>query len=318
MNVRSFLSPEILRYDQRMMSLLLCDCLKIKRWSIFFCVHIDRQENSHIQFISSGSGISTVVDLKSILTGINKFNSKKVFLIHNHPSGNLMPSKEDFRLAVNVCKCLNPLKIAVESMIINTFSREYSLFKPDNTYVTHKRVDFPVSQALKSFTVNEQDIIDSPIVSLNTSKNIFCFLQQLRFSAFPKSAMLELDNRCNVTGNYILQNGFRYADIVQKLSISGSVGRGVVFYGNQKDSNELKNIKKLAVLLKRIGVVVLDYLVCPSDHKVIKEFYESMADEGLLYEHQEKYKTGNAQILEKKNLVRLNSPRVRKKQFKIS
>lgn len=60
--------------------------------------------------LSIGSINSTYVDIKQIVNYAIKFNANGLFLIHNHPSGDMKPSKNDLSMTQQVesaCKLFN-------------------------------------------------------------------------------------------------------------------------------------------------------------------------------------------------------------------
>jgi len=76
---------------------------------------------------SKGSADRTVVSPREILREALKFGATKIIVVHNHPSGNPVPSKEDIKTSRNLRDSGKLLGIAVlDSVIIGTFDY-YSL-----------------------------------------------------------------------------------------------------------------------------------------------------------------------------------------------
>jgi DNA repair protein RadC len=274
-----------------------------------FAVHIDQDGNSHIQFLSIGGVSGTVIDTKLALAGVSKFNSKKVYLVHNHPSGTMKPSQADIQVTRRMRQGLKPMDIELEHVIVNTFRKEYIRIDQNNDITVNKRGENTFKETLTPLAITEQELLQEPFGKIKDSKGLFGVIQNFRFSAMPKTAMLLLDNQLNVLENYVLQNGIEYKDIATKIGESLR-GNRVVFYGNQNKLNEIKDIKKD---LKALDIDVLDHIVISSDNNTVQEYYESMQDNGKLFEHQKQYGTSiQFQILGKKGMRRLAAEKVNK------
>jgi len=84
-----------------------------------------------IETVSIGSLNSAIVQPREIFKAAILANSASVILVHNHPSGDLEPSKEDLKSTKKLQEAGNLLNIPViDHLIIN--SREYLSFKNKN------------------------------------------------------------------------------------------------------------------------------------------------------------------------------------------
>ena len=70
--------------------------------------------------ISSGGGTATIVDPSAIFQVALLANAASIIVAHNHPSGNLDPSKSDKTLTKRIKKSGDMLGITVEDHIILT------------------------------------------------------------------------------------------------------------------------------------------------------------------------------------------------------
>jgi DNA repair protein RadC len=68
--------------------------------------------------MSSGGTAGTVVDVKHITMAAILSNCCNVIISHNHPSGNLMPSKEDIDMTRKVKQSLDNCDITLTDHII--------------------------------------------------------------------------------------------------------------------------------------------------------------------------------------------------------
>ena len=91
-----------------------------------FAVHIDENGNSFIQHVSVGGVSKAIVDAKIIAAGVKQFNSKMVYLIHNHPTGNVTPSNNDYFVTETIKKVLGD-DVTVAHVIMDTYRMDYSV-----------------------------------------------------------------------------------------------------------------------------------------------------------------------------------------------
>lgn len=76
--------------------------------------------------ISSGGLDSSVIDVRVICQIALNTNSTGIILSHNHPSGNLNPSKEDLEITKKVKTALSTLDIQLFDHVIVTDEKYYS------------------------------------------------------------------------------------------------------------------------------------------------------------------------------------------------
>jgi DNA repair protein RadC len=252
-----------------------------------YAVHIDSKGKHHIQFLSIGSNVGTIVDPKAILQGVNKFGSKKIYLVHNHPSGNLTPSNADLQLTFNIRTLLNKIDVLVDHVILDTYKMEYTYLDSENEVFQYKRGSYKTTKRIKAFIADGQRILEEPVVKVSSSNDVFEYIQQLHYTALPKNAMIVLDVKNKIVGNYVLSSIDNYNEILKAIGASAT-GRKIIFYGNQNNIEQVNSIKSN---ISKNGIEVLDYVISSSNGNSVSGMYKSMGDEGLLREHQEKYGT---------------------------
>lgn len=93
----------------------------IEIYESFFILLLNRQ-NQTIGYakISQGGIVGTVVDVKLILKYVVESLSTGVILAHNHPSGNLKPSREDELITEKIKKALTLVDSSLFDHIILT------------------------------------------------------------------------------------------------------------------------------------------------------------------------------------------------------
>jgi DNA repair protein RadC len=260
-----------------------------------FAVHVDKNGKAHIQFLGMGGPTSTIVDPRLVLAGVKKFKSKKVYLVHNHPSGSLVASRADMQLTNRVDNVLRPLDIELEHVIMDTYKKQYvHLFPDDISFVQSRDITKEnieeYNKALKVEIMDEQKILSEPVASIKSSMDVSQFLMQVRFTALPKHGMLLLNNKNEIIGNYIFKKGFDYNEATSFIAEAG-VGTGIIFYSNQNQFES--GIKPMVKSLESADVKVFDYVIVNSDSEGVKGYYESYADSGKLSETQAEYGTNS-------------------------
>ena len=83
----------------------------------------------HTQCIGTGSLTKTIVDVRKIIRKALDLGATGLILCHNHPSGNLRPSKEDIALTLNIQKATHLFDIKIIDHIILHNSESYSFMQ---------------------------------------------------------------------------------------------------------------------------------------------------------------------------------------------
>ena len=68
--------------------------------------------------ISTGNLTSTIVDIKRIIKLGIDLRATRLIIVHNHPSGNLTPSKDDMKITDRISKAASTFEITLEDHII--------------------------------------------------------------------------------------------------------------------------------------------------------------------------------------------------------
>ena len=163
-----------------------------------FAVHIDKNGKPHIQYLGMGSGDSVLMDGSLILAGAKRYNSKKIYLVHNHPSGRMEPSNADIAMTANAAKFLKGLNIELEHVILDTYRKEYVHLYEDGTWSKYgrdltKETSEKYLQTLKAEMLDEFEVLTEPVQKITSSKDAATVFTQARFTALPKKGMLILN-----------------------------------------------------------------------------------------------------------------------------
>lgn len=101
--------------------------LQYKNHEVFVAVFLNQScRVLHTQVLSQGGIAGTVVDVRMLLKEALLHQAVNIILCHNHPSGNLKPSKEDELLTQKIALAAAALDIKVNDHIIVSNEGYYS------------------------------------------------------------------------------------------------------------------------------------------------------------------------------------------------
>ena len=86
--------------------------------------------------ISYGGTNSAIIDIKSILSEPIKMGAPKIILVHNHPSGDPTPSKEDIDTTIKIKEAAEMFGIELLDHIVMGDGKYKSIY----TYVNNTRI----------------------------------------------------------------------------------------------------------------------------------------------------------------------------------
>ncbi|MFY7811135.1 MAG: RadC family protein [Flavobacterium sp.] len=93
----------------------------------FWCIYLNQSKTPVYKTQISKGGISnTIVDLRIIFKYALEYNAVSIVLVHNHPSGNLEPSKDDFKITRLIKNGAYTLNIEIIDHIIISQNNYYS------------------------------------------------------------------------------------------------------------------------------------------------------------------------------------------------
>lgn len=119
-------------------------------------------------FISMGAVDQTIAHPREIFKSCILTNTASVLLLHNHPSGRLVPSKEDCMLTDRMLKLCDLIGIPLLDHVIvggeneGYFSfkeKEMLTFEKNKYLVDYKNIDFP------QVSVAEEPVMEEPVVA---------------------------------------------------------------------------------------------------------------------------------------------------------
>ena len=231
-----------------------------------------------------GSATEVMAPIENTLPAFQELQPEKVWFIHNHPSGNLKVSKDDFNLQKRMEEVFG--EACQPGIIINTTSGKFMTYNSQYEYGG----DFRVREGkhgkknVKTYafdkTVFSKDWNPETAFKALSYYSVAGFVSSHRLGEHEKLNLIIVDNHFAVTGNVFLP----WTDIAQVCdkehtdAIARTVlqigGKGCYIYGSD-DAIRNKEVKAMNILqdrLKQFGVKLVD----------VMSVKRSLYDEGVI------------------------------------
>ena len=240
---------------------------------------------AHVLHIGMGGPTGSVAYMGALRAAYDAFGADKIYLVHNHPSGNLKASVADQRLMKTLEEAFDG--VATEGLIVDTTSGRYGTFDGNGNMESHERPReggdstanvLRFDRADQYMERGERRVITSP-------QDVSEFISRQRFSGGNKVSYIVLSHSNEIIGNfhtdYDTVDDELAAEIVSTATKFG--GSRVVLYGRgaemEKSADLKRNMEKLS-----LGTIGLLDLV-----EVNGEVTRSAMDHGYIRDGGEKY-----------------------------
>jgi DNA repair protein RadC len=270
-----------------------------------FAVYIDKDKKPSVQWLSMGGVNATIIDPRIMVDAAQKLKATQIYLVHNHPSGSLKPSRADMNIFGKLKRGFEPMDISVNAIIINLNSGKYLIFD-ENGYTVAREgftaYDFKREEKVGVFSFNKQAFLQSPInTKINSPSDVAQFLSQQKFSSGEKAGYLLLSQKNEIVGNFFATQNTRnhaYKEVAALVSKFGAVN--VIAYTNKADNAEF--YRNLKADLSNLEINLLDVIECESSAFVSQTFdkYKSLVQQTRLYEKPLDYDITQSKISETK------------------
>lgn len=187
--------------------------------------------------IGMGTTKMSVADMGAIRAGYDAFGADKIYLVHNHPSGNLRASEPDRRL-MQMLETAFEGKAETEGIIIDTTSGRYLTFdgKRGSQEYDRRQAGESASEAeVYHFNKADRSGMPSTLTSVRGAEDVKSYLENLRFGDSTKMSYLILSNSNHIIGNFHTD----YSDMADSgladeiASVASKYGgSSVIVYGN--------------------------------------------------------------------------------------
>ena len=217
-----------------------------------FAVYRFKDDSYLVQHLSSGGITATVVDLRLLAGNVFKLNPDSITLVHNHPSGRLVSSREDRLMLDRLNKIFDDTGIKVEDgIILNLRSGKYLTFTAESiTDVVHElknqnqfQNQFPVNVYSFSKQVFAEEYQPKRI---NGPEDIAAYLSSQKFGLSDKTEALILNNANEIVGKFVLPQHHQLEKLTELLTIHA--GTATILYGNNVTDEMFRSYRdKLAL-----------------------------------------------------------------------
>jgi len=238
-----------------------------------------------VLYVSTGSTTGTVVDPVIIATAAKEFGAEAVTFVHNHPSGNLIPSNADKSVHDRLERVCEGICRVLDSVIVDVDRGEYGVFSKDYNF-THKKGQAPKKEYKAKVYAFDKQILYAPSEKwtvITESHDVGKYLSALRRGVGNKYIVTILNRQNAITRAYLTDKFPEASDLVPMV---GKYGNSVIVSTNRSESKN--KVQQLKNTLKSAYIDLLDWLQVEQDPS-INQSYKSYADSGYLREPETTY-----------------------------
>ena len=253
--------------------------------------------------LGMGSPTTSAAYMGAIRAGYDAFGAEKIYLVHNHPSGNLMSSPQDRGLMRVLEQAFDGVR--AEGIIMDTTSGRYHTFNsngaiPASENVTMEGRGLSIERNGMAERPREGDSVETAVMRFDrmvpieakehyesaiTPETVERFISGQRLGAKTKVCYMVLTNSLKIVGNFhteyaSLKDGGLAEEIASAATKFG--GTRVIVYGNM----ELDGVRVLGEEVKRLSLQSISLTDAMSVKNGLRQ---SAHDEGLLHESGEAY-----------------------------
>ena len=259
-----------------------------------FCVLHKADGAYSVLYLSTGTSNMSLVDIKQIVAAANEMGAVSVSLVHNHPSGVLIPSRQDFTLHNALDETFLVTGINVNSsIIINLNSGKYAEFDSNDVQEFIKMEQKGEIAEAKVYQFDRLKLYENhkERYSLNSPGQIAEFLSVHKRGTADKTHLLVLDSKNKVNRYVLLDSNLNIRDFINTIITEvGKHGDNVVIASNNEIKPHVTEI--IQSKLKKAGIKLIDELTIRQNNEVIQS-YVSAAEEGLLMDTEAEYNQVN-------------------------
>lgn len=247
----------------------------------FFATFVDKDGNTNIVWVGTGTHNQTTINAPGLVASALKFNAVDVYLVHNHPSGQVNPSAQDVTVLNAFKRYMEPLGMKVHGVIMDTLNEQYAVFRSERDYDTFDRrqpeADTP---SFDFYNVTRMEALSQPLSgAITSSSDVAQFIYGLRFSALPKFGVLLLNQRSYVIGNHVFDSDPKKEDLLRVLTEVPTTA-AIIMYGTSTP-REFFNDKGMFLEAATAQLArVLDFVKLTGTSEDVRLAYESFSDTG--------------------------------------
>ncbi len=237
-----------------------------------FLVFTDKDGKATIVHAGMGTDDAVNVDLGSlsVLAG----EAEKIYMVHNHPGGNLKPSMQDRRMLENLVRLAGD-KVQ-EGVIIDGPTTDYGTFDTveGSNIRTMAEPSSEVDYKTYKFDKSVFDKEYNPSKSLRSAPEVAGFISSQRLGERSKIGVLTLDRDLHVRGNFFLPA----RSLSDTESLAGELSRyaaatgayGVVLFGTGITASD-KDRRSVEALRGRMTATLVDVLAMGGENTPVTQ-----------------------------------------------
>lgn len=242
-----------------------------------------------------GGYAQSTVAIGTVLSAYRNINPDQVWMIHNHPSGNVVASHQDITL-FNKLRSIFGDKLQ-DGIIIDTTSGKYGTFNENmrgEGKMQEKNDDaVPVDVYEFSKQVFEKDWNPETAFTIRNSSDVAQFVSSHRLGEHPKMSLIVLDQGGHIVGNIFLPytslGKKNLESVIDDVSyyVNQMGGTEAILFGNFTSQGK-STVKSLAKGLNTRDINLLDVLFT-DEREAWNHGLASFAQKGWLSEERQKY-----------------------------
>jgi hypothetical protein len=250
--------------------------------NVFAVLH-KNDDTYAVLYVSTGTATTSVVDVKLIVAAASELDAAAVTLVHNHPSGTLIASKDDYSIHAKLKEAFSGTSTKVhDSIIINTDSGKFCVFNSDGDNILDKKISAGESIGAKVYQFDRKNLY-TPTNRLDTikaPKDVAEFLSRQKRGVTSKLHAIVLDQASHITRYFLIDKNLSIDILKNKLTVeTGKHGENIILA-----TNGVVNKKKIDALGKQLGssgIRISDVLTVQQNKDIINN-YVSFAESGML------------------------------------
>lgn len=249
----------------------------------------------YVIHIGMGDFSSSVMNIAAIVAADNLIKADSVYMVHNHPSGNIKCSRADIGMLQKFKKAFGDR--AQDGIIINLKTGQYGIFTENGIeYRADKKSpesEFPIEIYSFNKQVFDYDYDPTRLAIINSSLNVAQFISGHRLGNRAKVNILILNNRNGVVGNILSERQLSTMKDDQVDAFASEIvdytlkmgGVNAIVYGSDidiLDNGKQKLIGKISRSVRELSgqsINVIDWLYVEGN----AQRYKSAMDEGVRF-----------------------------------
>jgi DNA repair protein RadC len=232
-------------------------------------------------YLSTGTSNQSFLDIKQVAAAVNELGASAVTLVHNHPSGKIMPSPQDIKAHAALVEVLN-IKVK-PSVIINLDSGKFGIFTHTGEgREVNKKEQAGNFEVAKVYQFDRLKLHKTRIENyvIKKPEDVAEFLSTHKRGTVDKIHAIVLDSQGRINRYELLPGNIDRKELITKLvGKAGKYGEQIILSSNGLIS--MSDLKAISKTLSKTNVTLLDYLTIKQDKGVINN-YISALEEGLL------------------------------------